>query len=114
MDWNRYKQLCDLPNVFSRWMLEQTGELLEDDLCRSIDRVLAGTPLEKPDDHRGGTVTDMFVLSLEREEVMRICRSVDAASAAGRRTSATAGRGLGGFREAWTDYLRALDGVRVP
>lgn len=114
MDWNRYKQLCDLPNVFSRWMLEQTLELLEDDLARRIERLLAGAPLEKPADHRGGAISDMFELSLTREELVRICRSVDAAATAGRCTSATGGRGLGGFREAWAEYLRAVDGVRVP
>ena len=29
MDWRTYKKLADQPEVFSRWMLEQTLELIE-------------------------------------------------------------------------------------
>jgi len=114
VDWDRYKQLCDTPNVFSRWMLEQTGQLVEAELTPLFERVLLGTPLDKPVDHRGGAATDMFVLALSRAEVSRICACVEVAVQARTTTSATGGRGLGGFREAWDEYLRALDGSRVP
>jgi hypothetical protein len=114
VDWDRYRQLCDTPGVFSRWMLEQTQELLEPDLAMRIARVLTDPPLPKPSDHRGGAATDMFLLALTREDVARICRSVAAAAEAGVTTSSTTGRGLGGFREAWEEYLRALEGCRVP
>jgi len=114
LDWDRYKQLCDTPNVFSRWMLEQTGELLETDLALLIEQVLQDAPLPKPAEHRGGAATDMFVLTLTREDVSRICGFVTAAAQAGITTTATTGRGLGGFREAWDEYLRALEGRRVP
>lgn len=114
MDWDRYKQLCDTPNVFSRWMLEQTAELLESELAELIERAVAGAALPKPADHRGDAATDMFVLRFPREDVVRICARVVAAAEAGETTTATAGRGLGGFREAWGEYLRMLDGTRVP
>ena len=30
MDWERYKSLCDSPQVFSRWMIEQSVELAKE------------------------------------------------------------------------------------
>lgn len=114
MDWNRYKQLCDTPNVFSRWMLEQTVELLGDDVARLLEATLSGAPLAKPEDHRGGPPSDMFVLTLSLEHVERVCAAVEAAVRSGRWTSGTAERGLGGFHEAWSEYRRALEIVRVP
>ncbi|MGE0622773.1 MAG: hypothetical protein AB7I04_08225 [Pseudomonadales bacterium] len=114
VDWDRYKQLCDAPNVFSRWMLEQTAELVAVDLVPLFEQALNGTPLPKPVGHRGGAATDMFVVELTREDVSRICELLAAAVERGSTTTATAGRGLGGFREAWDEYLRMLDGIRVP
>jgi len=106
MDWNDYKRLCDSPPVFSRWMLEQSIELLqtEPQLVAALGRAFARPPLEKPTDHRGGAQTDMFVLSLTVRETNEIVSAIDAAIDDGRTTRATHVRGLGGFREAWRDY----------
>ena len=108
LDWERYKQICDTPDVFSRWMLAQTKELTSADLALQIDCALAMTPIEKPIDHSGNTATDMFELSLTRESVKRIREEVALASSQDRTTSATSNRGLGGFVEAWTDYVEHL------
>ena len=108
MDWNRYKQICDTPNVFSRWMLEQTSELTSTAIAHRLKTFLAQAPITKPDDHRGGFATDMIELSLSAAEIELIIVDLRRAESAGRRSSATAGRGLGGFQEAWNEYLTFL------
>ena len=107
MDWNTYKSLCDAPMIFSRWMLAQSVELLDDHrrLAAAIETVLCGVPIKKPAAHRGGASTDMFELVLSVEDARTIHKLVRAAAAAGRTTSGTASRGLGGFAEAWLEYV---------
>jgi hypothetical protein len=113
MDWARYKALCDSPDVCSRWMIEQTLELLGDaDPAPALRAALDGMPLEKPSDHRGGGPTDMFLLALSLDQVRSIRAAVAAAAAAGQTTSATRSRGLGGFIEAWDEFQRHL--IRQP
>ena len=111
MSWAAYKQACDQPDVVSRWLLEQTCELLDDDdselsdVLRNLHRVLQSSePLTKPADHKGGMATDMFRIELGAAEIHRVCDCVAAAAAAQRETRGTRGRGLGGFVEAWRDY----------
>jgi len=113
MDWPTYKRLCDRPDVWSRWMLEQTAALLADAALRArILEPLDAAPFEKPDDHRGGNATDMFTLDLALADVARIRGHVEAARDRGASTSGTRERGLGGFVEAWTEYHRYLEGAR--
>jgi len=109
MEWDEYKRLCDRPDVWSRWMLTQTTELLvradRRELARLID-VSSRAPLPKPADHRGDDGTDMFELALTQAEIAAIARTVTASVDAGERTTGTRARGLGGFVEAWNEYLR--------
>ena len=102
MDWDRYKQLSDQPNVFSRWMLERSSALLGDPDRELVRRALAGPALAKPSDHKGGAETDMFQLELCVELRRRIVVAVEAAKREGRTTYD--GGGLGGFVEAWVEY----------
>ncbi len=110
MDWQRYKQLCDSPPVFTRWMLEQTIELVRgaDGEYESLEAVLQGQALLKPDDHKGGAATDMFELQLSEQQASGILAIVTGASARGEMTPATRQRGLGGFVEAWREYENYL------
>jgi hypothetical protein len=87
-------------------MLEQSIELLigEARLAARLATVLRGAPLEKPKDHRGSALTDMFAVTLSVAEARAIDRAVAGAVDAGRTTTATQSRGLGGFREAWHEY----------
>ena len=113
MDWPSYKRICDRPDVFSRWMLMQTRELLTDEsLVARLDRIMSQVPIEKPLDHRGGVETDMLVVSLELETLDQIRAAVARAVSSGQRTEATRSRGLGGFIEAWDEYRRMLIGAR--
>ncbi len=113
LDWVAYKRLCDTPDVLSRWMLEQTVELLDGALHNALQEALTGAPLPKPDDHKGGAATDMFQLTLTREQVLAIHAQISVAVVAGETTSATRGRGLGGFEEAWREYIEHLNAVDV-
>jgi len=110
MDWSSYKRLCDSPQVFSRWMLEQTILLAQSRglHCEPLQQVLAGSVIEKPDDHTGGHITDMFTLELELGYAQRLVALIAEAGAAGDVTPATRNRGLGGFLEAWREYAEFL------
>lgn len=110
MDWERYKALSDTPDVCSRWLLDQTLELLDDTgAAARVREDLSRAPIEKPDDHEGGPETDMFRMSLSLDEVRAIRQRVEEARAAGEDTSGTRGRGLGGFIETWREYEQYLE-----
>ena len=113
MDWVSYRALCDQGDVLSRYLLASTSDVLmaagERVLAQELSRVLAGEPLAKPADHRADAAADFFLVELEPEAVRRIVRAVTAARAAGWRTAS--GRGLGGFVEAWQEYLDWRTGV---
>ena len=112
MDWPAYKRLCDRPDVWSRWMLEQTAALLADaDLRARLAAHARTAPLDKPSDHRGGSATDMFTLDLTPDEAERILAALESARSKGDTTIATRARGLGGFVEAWAEYHRFLEGA---
>ncbi|MCZ6619442.1 MAG: hypothetical protein O7E57_15070 [Gammaproteobacteria bacterium] len=110
MDWECYKRLCDRPDIWSRWMLEQTLELLDQtEMSKPIRRAMVRAPIAKPEDHRGGGATDMFELTLTSTEVNMVSELVVAAIAGGKTTTGTKNRGFGGFREAWEEYRRFLE-----
>lgn len=110
MDWQRYKAICDAPDVCSRWLLEQTLELVEgDDLAARLRVDMAQVPIDKPADHRGDAATDMFAMTLTLADVAALRERLERAAAAGETTSATGGRGLGGFVEAWREYEQFLE-----
>jgi hypothetical protein len=110
MDWDRYKTLCDTPDVCSRWLLEQTREIVDEPSLKfRLNEDLSATPLPKPADHQGDAATDMFRMSLSLPEVRALRRQIESAAAEGRTSSGTRGRGLGGFVEAWQEYERYLE-----
>lgn len=113
MEWDRYKRLCDRPDVVSRWMLEQTLELVAGhDVAAALRDAIASEPLTKPSDHRGAEATNMYMLDLtpaQRDDIVRLVRAARNARLA---TSKTTARGLGGFVEAWQEYLDWDDSPR--
>ena len=100
MDWERYKALCNRPEVVSRWLLAETLALVPESLRPPLRDAMAGTPLPKPLGHKGGTETDMFEVALD-EHATAILAAVEAAAVRGATTSE--GRGLGGFVTAWRE-----------
>lgn len=108
MDWQRYKTMCDTPDVCSRWLLEETLTLLDEpSVAIRLREDMGRSPLTKPDDHAGGEETDMFRMSLSLREVRAIRRRVEEAIATGATTRG--GRTLGGFAETWQEYERYLE-----
>ena len=106
MDWDEYKTRCDSPEVWSRWMLGETLELLSGDaeLSAALRRAMAGEPIAKPPGHKGGDTTDMFELRLDAAQADAVVARVRRAVERGAETEGTRGRGLGGFLEAWFEY----------
>ena len=56
MEWPAYRVLCDQPDYWSGWMLDQCVELFEqlgdDTLAARLRSARAGEPLPVPDDLR--------------------------------------------------------------
>ena len=111
IDWQRYKALCDRPDVLSRWMLTETSALLCGTLRAALIAATTGSPLPKPPGHKGGPDTDMFEIQLPRTDIAAVLAVVEDAARHGRRTPR--GGKLGGFVVAWRelDDYRAAPGV---
>ena len=111
IDWQRYKALCDRPDVLSRWMLEETAALLPGETRSALLGILGGTPFPKPPDHKGGEVTDMFAVDLPSDVVRSIVEVVLVAAERGLRTPRSAR--IGGFATAWRELQAAHEASRV-
>ena len=111
IDWQRYKALCDRPDVLSRWMLEETATLLSGATRTALLTTLGGTPFPKPPDHKGGDVTDMFVVDLAPDVVRSIVDVVHDAAKRGLRTPRSSK--IGGFATAWRELQAAQATSRV-
>lgn len=109
VDWDEYKRRCDEPGTFSRWMLQQTMELLQqaqaEELALKVGSALHAAPMPKPQGHKAGALTDMFVLDLPVADARAVMAWLRHAVESDWRTSGTHARGLGGFVEAWTEYV---------
>ena len=92
-------------------MLEQCIDLLrqmqEEQLAGCLQTALQSSPVPLPDDHLGPEAARMFAVQLSVADGMRVLEAIERAEQEGMATSATAGRGLGGFVAAWTEYVQA-------
>jgi hypothetical protein len=127
MDWDTYKRLADTPGVWSRWMLEQTLELLRHPQLTLLDPIgegaqasfepiamqlqvcLGQAPIPQPCDHKGDSSLEMFRLSLALAQAQTLLALVQRATELGLTTSGTAKRGLAGFVAAWQEYITSID-----
>ena len=109
MNWATYKLLCDRPDYWSRWMLEQCCQLLvqldESSLRLVLEQALNSEPLLTPVDHTGTDATQMFRLQLSLEQRQNLLVAIQQASACKLTTPHTQARGLGGFVQAWQEYV---------
>ena len=109
MDWSTYKQLCNQPDYWSRWMLEQCIDLLdqldEQSLSKALGVTLAGQALAMPADHYGATATCMYQLSLDAGQRQALLTALQEADRRGLRSAQTRQRGLGGFVAACQEYV---------
>lgn len=108
MDWPTYKRLCDQPDYWSRWMLEQCIDLLqqveEAQLADRIRRALTDPPLPTPADHRGAAATHMYRLEMPAVERHALLGAIQRAAELNLSTKQTQQRGLGGFVEACREF----------
>ncbi len=90
-------------------MLEQCidllGQLGEMDLQGLLLTALEQPPLMVPSDHTGPAATRMFQLALTVEQRREVLQAVTRAHHLNLSTIATQQRGLGGFLEAWREYV---------
>ena len=109
MQWDAYKELCDQPDYWSRWMLEQCADLMAQqqkaDLQALLEAALEQPPLPMPLDHRGPPATQMYQLQFTRTQRQAMLLAVAEAQQKGLTTSQTKRRGLGGFVQAWQEYV---------
>ena len=108
MDWSSYKKICDKPNVLSRWLLQQTSAVCNTEIKQCLDSILRTVPLEKPKDHKGGEVLDMFQTDFSQSQVEDITAQVAAACDAGIQTTGPVARDYLGILRAWQEYERML------
>jgi len=108
MQWPQYKEICKRPDYWSRWMIEQSIEILQrvdrTDLKAPLMAALVTEPVPTPDGHKGGAGLNMLRLSCPVRFRQAIVDAIVAARDEGIKTSGTQDRGLGGFEEAWREY----------
>lgn len=92
-------------------MIEQCIDLLqqmrEEHLAECLQSALGTPPLPVPEDHSGPDATHMFAVQLNETDGKYMLEALQRAERQGLQTHATAGRGLGGFVAAWTEYVQA-------
>ncbi|MCE2459671.1 MAG: hypothetical protein J4F38_02705 [Pseudomonadales bacterium] len=84
-------------------MLEESSALLTGDTRAALLEIIAGTPLPKPTDHKGGRDTDMFEVDLPGDVVGSIVEQVDETARRGMSTPRSTR--IGGFATAWRELL---------
>jgi len=106
MDWGEYKALCDRPDYWSAWMINQCTQLLEGsdhagarDVSAVLRQDLLQPALSRPGDHKGSKDTWMYPVSLSKAQCDTLLETIRQAEHNGYRTPATRRRGLGGFAE---------------
>ncbi len=109
MDWSTYKKVCDKPNVLSRWLIQQTSAVCGVEIKQCLSSILKTVPLEKPEDHKGGDVLDMFQTDFSQTKVQDIVAQVSAACDAGLQTTGAVERDYLGILRAWHEYERMLE-----
>lgn len=114
MDWHTYKTLSDRPDYWSRWMICQCADLLTRHnhaaLAAALSAALDGEALPQPADFKGPQATHMFQLTLSGSQRQQALATIAAAREAQAKTAD--GRGLGGFVEAWQEYVDFEDAHR--
>jgi hypothetical protein len=115
MDRATFKQLISQADIFRRGTLTETIEVLERkhaDLAARVRSQLERPPIQKPDQHTGGSETDIFRVELFRAEVDLIVNAMGVAevSALGPdyTTTPEASRFVG-LRDTWNRYGFLLD-----
>ena len=68
MDTRQYKAICELPDVMSRGVLEDSAREISLHLGLLLREILEGAPVPKPKLHNGDESTDYFHVDIGLEE----------------------------------------------
>lgn len=105
MEWDEYKEICDHPTVLTRWLLEQTLRVCDSECATLITKTLESAPITKPEEHKGGSATDMFKTSFVREDIAQITEQVRRAVKINQKTSGPVVRDYSHIEKTWSEYL---------
>ena len=111
MQWDEYKKICDHPSVLTRWLLEQTLRVCDPKTAKLLKSTLESAPITKPIGHKGGTATDMFNTSLQRDDVAQIAQQVQSSVRTEKKTSGLVERDYSHIEKTWLEYLHWCDEV---
>ena len=113
MDWQTFKQLCDQPDYWSVWMIDQCWELLQ---ASDVPKALAGAQtlqmdrkkpcLPQPADHTGDSRTQMFQVTITQEQAQLLLGVIEHAACKRAFSQDTQSRGLGGFVPACEELIQ--------
>ena len=113
MDWQTYKQLCDQPDYWSAWMIDQCRQLLQaSDVAEAtaVDQTLRtdlSRPfLPQPPDHAGDFRTHMYQVTITQEQGQLLLSVIEQATCKRAFSQDTQSRGLRGFAEACEELIR--------
>ena len=110
MDWPEYKRLCDRPDYWSHWMLNQCLELIKHQgstgLQEAIQAALVNEPLHRPADHAGPQSTFMYKFSPSLSLSELLLAEIEKAQKTNITTVATRERGLAGFLAACRELVQ--------
>ena len=115
MEQREYKRLQEDPRVFRRAELVDSIRWLGDSLPSVTDaliRILAGQPLDKPQQHAGAPESDLFRVLVTKADVSEVCghllsQEAAAVSPSGE-TTALASK-IGSLVDRWSRYAESLD-----
>ena len=113
MEWQTYKQLCDQPDYWSAWMIDQCCELLQFSDVPEATAValtlladLRKPFLPQPPNHSGDVRTKMYQVTITQEQGHLLLEVIKHAARQRLFTQGTQSRGLGGFAEACEELIR--------
>ena len=113
MDWQTYKRLCDQPDYWSAWMIDQCCQLLQaSDVSEAtvVDQALRADLsrpfLPQPLGHSGDVRTQMYQVTITPEQCQLLLGVIDQAAHQRAFSQNTQSRGLGGFAQACEELIR--------
>ena len=113
MDWQTYKRLCDQPDYWSAWMIDQCRQLLQaSDVSEAtaVDQTLCADLcrpfLPQPPEHSGDVRTRMYQVTITQEQGQLLLNVIEQAVGKRAFSQDTQSRGLGGFAQACEELIR--------
>ena len=113
MDWQTYKHLCDQPDYWSAWMIDQCCQLLQASdvpealaVAQTLQKDQKKPCLPQPADHTGDSRTQMFQVTITLKQCQLLLSVIEQAACKRAFSQDTQSRGLGGFAQACEELIR--------